>query len=444
MSLDLDADQAPLTSVNELVAYFHEGERPRDTHLVGVEHEKLIYPRSGSGAVPYDGERGIGALLSALEQRGYTAHREGEGQPVIALMRGRLTVSLEPGGQFELSGTPFPTAREAHAENLAHLADVRAAGDGLRLHPVALGYRPFDVLDEMPWMPKTRYRAMRDSLPRRGGLAKNMMLMTATGQVSLDWADEADCVRKTVLAARLSPVLVALYANSPLAEGRPTGYLSYRSHIWTDVDPARCGFLPAMFDNSFSYRAYVDWALEAPLLFLRRRGQYLRPELTFGQLLEQGFEGQPASRGDWVDHLSTLFPEVRLKKVLEVRSADSVDPALTGALAALWRGLLYDPTALSDAARLLPPLGYEDHLELMETARRDGLQGSLHGVSLGPAAKELVAVAREGLLRLDPGDAPLLEPLEAVARSGRAPAQDVLEAWAQDQNPARLLQRFTA
>ncbi len=442
MSLDLDADQAPLTRIEDLLAYFREAERPEGGRQVGLEHEKLIYPVSGSGAVPYDGERGIGALLAGLEARGYTAHREAEGLPIIALMRGALTVSLEPGGQLELSGTPLPTARAAHEENLAHLRDVKAACDVLRLHPVCLGYRPFDVRDEMPWMPKTRYRAMRESLPRRGGLAKNMMLMTATGQCSFDWTDEADCVRKVVVSARLSPLLVALYANSPLVEGKPSGFLSYRSHVWTDVDPTRCGFLPAMFDNSFSYRAYVEWALDAPLLFLRRGGEYLRPELTFRQLMEDGFDGQPATRGDWVDHLSTLFPEVRIKKVLEIRSADGVNPELTGALCAMWRGLLYDPTALADAARLLPPLSYSEHLELMDVARREGLKGRWEALAIGPLAKELVAIAKAGLQRLDPEDVPLLSPLEELAESGRTLAERVLEAWEKDHNPAKLLGRF--
>lgn len=442
MSLDLDADAQPITSVDELVAYFKEAERPVAEHRIGLEHEKLVYPRSGSRSAHYDGDRGIGALLGKLTQHGYSPFREGESQPVIALMKDALTVSLEPGGQLELSGSPWRTAREAHQENLAHLKDLHGATDDLRLMLVALGYRPFDELETMPWMPKTRYRAMRESLPRRGGLARNMMLMTATGQVSLDWADEADCVRKVVVSARTAPLLVALFANSPIVDGKAQPYLSFRSHVWTDVDPARCGFLPAMFDNSFSYRAYVEWALEAPLLFLRRDGQYLRPALTFRQLLEDGFEGRPATRGDWVDHLSTLFPEVRIKKVVEIRSADCVNAELTASLAALMRGILYDSQALSNAARLLPPVTYTDHLELMEVARKDGLRGKWQDVDLASASRELVEIARDGLLRLDPEDAPLLDPLMEVAKSGRSPAERVLDAFAEEKNPARFLARF--
>lgn len=442
MSLDLSADAQPVTQVDELVEYFRSAERPASDHKVGLEHEKLIYAQNGSRAVPYEGERGIGALLQALTQRGYEPYREAEGLPIIALMRKGLTVTLEPGGQFELAGSPFRTAREAQQENLRHLEDVKAAASSLGLYPVALGYRPFDLKPEMPWMPKQRYGAMKESLPERGSMALDMMLMTATGQVSLDWADEADCVRKVVVSARLAPLLVALYANSPLVQGKPSGFLSFRSHVWTDVDNARCGFLPAMFDNSFSYRAYVEWGLDAPLLFLRRRGQYLRPKLTFRQLLSDGFEGKPATRGDWADHLSTLFPEVRMKKVLEIRSADSVNAAMTGALAALWRGLLYDTTALSDAARLLPPVSYSEQLELMDVARREGLGGRWNNTELGPMAVEMVEIARAGLKRLDPEDAPLLDPLLEVARSGKSPAVHVLEAFAQEKDPAKLVEKF--
>jgi glutamate--cysteine ligase len=444
MSLDLNVDTEAVTSVDDLVAYFREAERPADEHRVGLEHEKLLYPREGFRAVPYEGERGVGALLERLAARGYAPFREAEGLPVIALMRGPLTVSLEPGGQIELSGTPFRSAREAHAENMRHLADLREAAGELRLYPVALGYRPFDRLDQMPWMPKTRYRVMRETLPRRGSMATNMMLMTATGQVSLDWADEADCVKKTVVAARLAPLLVALYANSPIVDGRPTGFQSFRSHVWTDVDPDRCGFIPAMFDNSFSYHAYVQWALDVPLLFLRRRGEYLKPELTFRQLLERGYEGEPATRGDWNDHLTALFPEVRLKKVLEIRSADCVGPELTGALVALWRGILYQRDAIFEAARLLPPVSYSDHLELMEAARRDGLRAKWNGISIGGAAREMVTIAARGLERLDRADAPLLQPLAELAASGRSHAERVLEAFEQEPDPARFLSRYAA
>lgn len=444
MSLDkARTEDPPISSARELTETFRAAERPAATHKVGLEHEKLLFRAAGPDPVAYDGPEGVSALLGALAEKGYRPFREAEGLPVIALEKGALTVSLEPGGQFELSGTAVRTARAAHAENLAHIAEVVAAARPLGIRVATLGYRPVPATSQMPWMPKTRYRTMRESLGERGPLALNMMLMTATGQVSLDWSDEADCVRKTTTVARLAPLMVALYANSPIVEGRPSGYASFRSRVWSGVDPARCGYPRAMIDGSFSYEAYVAWALQAPMLFLRRDGEYLQPRMTFGQFLERGFEGHRALRGDWADHLSTLFPEVRLKTVIEVRGADAVDPALTGALPALWRGLLYDPQALSDADRLLPRLSYEQHLELHEVARKDGLRGVVHGLELKRLAQELVALARAGLRRLDPEDAPLLEPLAEVAASGRSPAEGLLELWERTRDPEQLVRATT-
>src|SRR5215471_13590999 len=443
MSLDREQPKAhPVLSIEDLIAFFRNAERPSSKHQLGLEHEKFIYPVASAHTVPYEGDSGIGALLARLQSYGYQPFRESPEQPVIALTREAETISLEPGGQVELSGTPSVTARGVHGENQRHLSELRASCTELGLRTVAMGYRPFGTVAEMPWMPKTRYAAMRQTLSSRGRLALHMMLMTATGQVSLDWADEADCVRKTVAIARLSPVMVALYANSPLVNGRPSGLMSYRSHVWTEVDPARCGFLPSMFDGSFSYRAYVEWGLDAPLLFLRRRDQYLLPKMTFRELLRRGFEGAPARYSDWIDHLSTLFPEVRLKKVIELRGADCVRLELTGGLAAMWRGLLYAPTALSEAERLLPAFSYQQHVELAEVARKEGLRGTFRGLRLADLAKAVVEIAREGLRRLDPMDEPLLEPLRELASHGRSPAEDVLEAWEREPDPVKLFDRF--
>ncbi len=442
MSLDSkQTEDRPLTSHAQLLAYFESPQNIASQSLIGLEHEKFIYPVGGSAAVPYEGASGIGALMQSFAKNGYEEYREAPGLPVIAMTKGKAALSLEPGGQFELSGSPFQTAREAHAENVEHLAQLKANAAALGLRVVTLGYRPFDSIPQMPWMPKTRYRMMRESLGARGKLAHAMMLMTATGQVSLDWEDEADCARKVMASARLSPVLVALYANSPLVEGKPSGYLSYRSHVWSDVDNARCGYLPSMLDGSFSYAAYVEWALDAPLLFLRRNGNYLSPKLNFRQLMKEGFEGTPARFGDWVDHLSTLFPEVRIKKVLEIRAADCVDAAMTGALAALMRGLLYDATALGELETALPKLRLPAHLQLHGLAQREGLAGKHAGRSLGALATEVVEIAQRGLMRLDPADAPLLQPLADVAKSGKSPAHRVLEA---PRGPVALLDAFTA
>ncbi len=440
MTLDrAPTDVRALRTVEDLLDTFRAAEKPAARFRVGLEHERFVYPRGSSQPVAFAGPQGIAALLGELEPAGYKPFRETPEGPTIALTKAALTVSLEPGGQVELSGSPFRSAHEAQTENLQNAAELRAAASPLGLVPVCFGYRPWGTTAQMPWMPKARYQAMRESLGKRGRLALDMMLMTCTAQVSLDWADEADCARKVTLAARLAPVLVALYANSPLVQGQPAGWQSYRSRVWNEVDSARCGYFPALLDGSFSYRAYVEWALDAPLLFLRRGGRYAHPGLTFRQLLAQGWEGSPALASDWADHLSTLFPEVRLKTVLEVRSADSGSAATAGALAALWRGLLYDARALEEAGRLVPQLSFSEHLAFHAEAQRLGLHGTLRGVRISELAKGMVQVAKEGLLRLDAADAPLLDPLVETAATARSPADRLLEAYAKDPSPSHLL-----
>ena len=444
MSLDLATGDSPaLTSTEDLLAHFRAGEKAQGDLKVGLEHEKLLYRREPVGPVPYEGPGGVGALLERLGRHGYTPFKEAEGLPTIALQRGRETLSLEPGGQLELSGSPHATARAAADENARHLAELKEAAAALGLRVVMLGYRPFEDTAAMPWMPKSRYGAMRQSLGARGALALDMMLMTATGQVSLDWTSEADCAEKVTLVARLSPLMVALYANSPLRRGTPSGYMSFRSHVWTDVDRARCGYLPSMLDGTFSYRGYAEWALEAPVLFLRRGGKYRVPGVTFGELMKTGFEGAPLTQSDWADHLSTLFPEVRIKKVLEVRGADGCGPEMTAALPALWRGLLYDAEARAEAAELLPRLAFSEHLELHALAGREGLRGTFRGVPLWRAAREMVEIARRGLRRLPGEDATLLAPLAQVANGGVSPAERLLDAHARGASPDGLLELAT-
>ena len=444
----MSLDRAPtaddvVSSPEALVELFRSAERPAGEQRVGLEHEKFLYPRADPVTpVPYEGPQGIQALLGLLESKGYAPFRDAPDAPPIALTRGEHTLSLEPGGQFELSGSPAPSARAVHAENLAHARQLTEAATQLGLQVVTLGYRPWGTPAEMPWMPKRRYQVMRRTLPARGTLALDMMLMTCTGQVSLDWTSEEDCGRKVTATARLTPLLVALFANSPLVRGSASGWMSYRSHVWSDVDPARCGYFPRMLDGTFDYQAYVDWALQAPLLFVRRNGDYATPAMTFQQLLEKGFEGKPARSSDWTDHLSTLFPEVRIKRVMEVRGADCCSLQMTAGLVALWRGLLYDQRALDDALRLLPRLSFPEHLAFHEEAQRRGLGGELRGTSIASLALEMVRLARAGLERLDREDAPLLDVLEARARSGRSPAEDVLQAARTESSPARLLSRF--
>lgn len=429
MSLDAALQDSPIVSTpDDLVRWFAQGERKGRRALIGLEHEKLLFKKADGGPVPYEGTDGVGALFERLTRVGWEPFRDRPDGPVIALTRGQAALSLEPGGQLELSGAPHTTARACAEENRAHLAELRAAIAPLGLGAATVGYRPFGALAEQHWMPKRRYEVMRRSLGARGALAHDMMLMTATGQASLDWTDEADCAQKLTLLSRAAPVFLALFANSPLKAGQPTGYLSWRSRVWTQVDPARTGYVPHAVDGAFSYRAYVDWALDAPLLFLRRGGEYLSPGLTFRQLLERGHEGQPARESDWVDHLSTLFPEVRLKRVIEFRSADCCSEAMTAGLVAALRGLAYEPGARAAALELFVARTPEAHALLHEEAARLGLAATERGHSLGALAVELLEIAARGLAALGDGDGPLLEPLLSVARSGRSPALALLEA----------------
>jgi glutamate--cysteine ligase len=419
MSLDIEGMLThAISSYSELEDYFRGGEKPPSKWLLGLEHEKFIYTSQGA-PIAYEGEQGLLSVFRGLEAYGWAPILDTQTGHYVGMRRGDATLSTEPGGQLEFAGSPRESAHALYMDNQQHLEELTAVLKARRLHALALGYRPLDALEAVPYMPRNRYVAMRKTLAERGGKGAWMMLMTATGQVSLDYSDEADCVRKVVALARMAPLLVAMFANSPWREGRPSGYVSFRSHVWGDVDKARCGYLPAWFDGSFSYARYVDWALDAPLLFLRRGGRYLTPKLNFRQLVKEGYEGRKASFSEWVDHLSTLFPEVRLKRLIEVRSVDSVSSQLTAALAALLRGTVYAPGALDEVELLLPARSLQAHLALHEEAQRQGLRLE----SLTRDAQELVAMASRRLSAWAPEDARLLEPLAALVRERRMPAE---------------------
>ncbi len=443
MSLDVvqAGEGEVLTSVDALSNYLRRGEKKPGKVLVGLEHEKILFRRDTSGPVPYEGANGIGEIFRAFAAKGISEFREGPDRPPIAgIGPTGASVTVEPGGQFEFSGSPFPTARAAHAENLHHLAQLREFGGLLGYGVAFVGYRPFGQLKDMPWMPKLRYAAMRESLGNSGALARDMMLMTATGQVNLDWTSEEDAAEKVTAAARVTPILVALYANSPIIDGKYSGFASYRSHVWTQVDASRTGYPDCIIDGGFTYARYVDWALDAPLLFLRRNAGYVRPAQTFRQLLASGWDGAPLRLSDWSDHLTTMFPEVRVKHVFEVRGADCASPALTGSLLALLRGLLYAPSARRDLLKLLPYESPEGHRSLHLRAQREGLRAKAGPASLLEIAREVLELATKGLREIDSEDLPLLEPLRAIAASGRAPADEFLEAFARDPRAAATME----
>ncbi|MGZ6142037.1 MAG: glutamate--cysteine ligase [Myxococcales bacterium] len=434
MSLDLGGLSAPVSTIDELVAYIRAAERPRDRWLIGVEHEKIGVHGPKLEAVPYHGPGGIRALLDAIARSaGGTQHKHKENGQPIALLSKDASVTLEPGGQLELSGAPSRSFAEIRKEIEDHLAEVRHDSAGVRW--LAAGYRPFGTREEAHWMPKGRYAAMKSSLGPRGGLALDMMLMTATVQANLDWSDEQDLAEKVRTATAVSPIVSAMFANSPLVNGRPSGYLDYRYQVWRETDDARCGLLEQMLRPDWGYRAYVEWALDVPMLFVRHGTEYkdaqqqtFRSWLTTGALAS-GEKQQPIL-SNWVDHLTTLFPEVRVKRVVELRGADVVPLPLLFALPALWVGLLYDRQARLAAFELTRKWSFPELVDFQGEVCRTALQargpGGVTALELG---RELLLIARAGLARWDRDAVANLDPLSDILDSGRTLAERILEAY---------------
>jgi glutamate--cysteine ligase len=428
-----------ITSSAELTAYFRAASKPRALWRVGVEQEKIPVYEDGMPAA-YDGPRGIEALLARLQERGYVAERE-DGH-VIALARKQERITLEPGGQLELSGPAVLSAEAGRRVLVSHVREVTELAAPLGIHFIAGGFRPFGTLDDVPWLPKRRYKVMREYLPTRGRLGHEMMKRTATVQANLDFADEQDAVEKIRLGFGITSVVTAMFAASPITAGKPNGWKSYRAAIWLDMDEDRCGLLPFAFEPGFRFADYVEWALDVPMFFVVRDGAY-HPVggMTFRRFVEEGWQGQRAARRDWEVHLSTLFPEVRLKRYIEVRGADSTALPMAQALGALWRGLLDDTEARAAAWALVAPWPYVERVRLRREVPAAGLAARVGNVSLAELAVELVQIARAGLGRLPEGtaDQALLDPVLAYARAGRCPADDMLDDFAAANGDPRKL-----
>jgi glutamate--cysteine ligase len=410
----------------ELRRHFAEGAKPIAQHRIGVEHEKIGVLADGR-APDYDGV--IGPLLDRLAEVGGW-QRVSEAGKTIGLRQGRATVSLEPGGQIELSDEPRATAREAAAALRRHLDQLLPLARGFGVTFLATGFRPLGTLEEVPWMPKGRYRVMRAYLPTRGQLGHEMMKRTATVQANFDYADQADCAEKMRMTMGVSSLVTALWAASPLAEGKPTGFQSWRARAWLDTDPDRCGLLPFVFDPDAGERlweAYAEWALDVPMFFVYRGGAYLEAGgMTFRRFLAEGFRGERASHADWELHLSTLFPEVRLKQYIEVRGADAGPLPMVQALPALYRGLVYDREARRAAWELVSGWSFAERQALRRDVPRAGLRAEVRGAPILGRCRELLAIARAGLERLGDDDPDLLAPIERIAASGRSRADELV------------------
>jgi len=415
-------------SRDALVAAYHTYGRPSEGWLVGAEFERHLLRPDGA-PLPYDGPHGVKWLLEQLTHIGWRPHYEGPNP--IALERDGAWVTLEPGGQFELSGAPHTTIRGVLDESAAFVEEVQAALGDAPVTPIALGYTPFAAVADITWMPKGRYVTMREHLGRTGALAHNMMKGTAALQASFDFADEADCARKVQLATRLGPLTTAMFANSPLLEGRPSGFASFRGHVWTQTDPLRTGFPDA--GNHFTFEAWVDYLLDVPMMFTCIGGVWASAGgRTFRDWTRDGIDGVYPTDDDWELHLTSVFPEVRTKRTIEVRGADCVSLALSGAFVALFKGLFYCGRAMDGAEELADRFthaGTRD--ERFDAACQGGLQGQVGGRPLAAWAEDLLEIAHGGISRCDPDDVPFLAPLEAQVASGNSPAHDLLAAWSQ-------------
>jgi glutamate--cysteine ligase len=425
----------PIESVEELVDFLRRWEKPRERWRVGTEHEKIGLYEGDHDPVPYETERGIGALLERIaEVDGW--ERITEGPNLIALEKRGASITLEPGGQVELSGAPLRTIHETCDEFHTHLDLMKRVSEPLGIVWLGLGIHPIHGVDRIPRMPKVRYAIMQSYLPKRGALALDMMFTTATVQANYDFVDEADMVAKMRAAMGLTPIVSAMFANSSLSGGKANGFVSRRVHVWQQVDPDRCGLLPLVFEPDFGYRRYVEWALDVPMFFVVRDGEH-RPAkgMSFRTFLREGGLGTRATLSDFDRHLTTLFPDVRLKHIIEVRGADAVPPGLTCSLPALWKGLLYDDEALAAAWHLVRHSSQEEREVAREDAARRGLGASFAGRSMLDLARELTAIAREGLRRIrhagrrDADETLFLDPLLEQLESGASPGQVVLERW---------------
>jgi glutamate--cysteine ligase len=398
--------------------------KPRAEWRVGAEAEKFGVDAHTGGAIGYEGDRGIVAVLRRLEERhGWTPMSERPGGPVIGLTRGGASVTLEPGGQLELSGAPAGSICALAEESRSHLRELEQVSADLGIEWLSVGFHPFARPEDLPWVPKARYAIMREYFPRRGTRGLDMMRRTCTLQANFDYGSEEDAMRKLRLALKLTTVVTAITANSPFIEGRVTGDTCERGRVWLDVDPDRQGLLPAIWSPRSTLRDYVEWALSAPMfLFKRGGGVVANTGQTFRSFLADGYQGHRAEIADWTLHLQTLFPEVRLKSTIEVRGSDALPSDLAAGLPALWTGILYDDRALSEAEALTESFDAAQMQAARDDVAKHALAARVGNRPLADVAQALVGIAQGGLDRRGFGETRFLEPLAAIVARGECPA----------------------
>ena len=430
----------PIETREELIAWFAEGSKPRSQFRIGTEHEKFVFTIEGHHPVPYDGRRSIHALLEGMQ------HLLGwepiiEAGNIIGLfdVTGGGAISLEPGGQFELSGAPVETVHQTSTELMAHLAQVKEIARPLGIGFLGLGMTPDWSRADIPMMPKGRYRIMTAYMPKVGSYGLDMMYRTCTVQTNLDYSSEADMVKKLRVSLALQPVATAMFANSPFTEGKPNGFLSFRSEIWRDTDNQRAGMLPWAFESGMGFERYADYALDVPMYFVKRGDRYIDVsgqsfrDLLAGRLA--ALPGERATISDWANHISTIFPEVRLKRYLEMRGADSGPWRRLAALPAYWAGILYDDDVLDAAWDLVKGFSAQERQTLRDEVPRLGFKATIGGYSVLQLAKSTLALAEKGLARRRRFDvnghdeSRYLRPLQEYVARGITPADELLEKF---------------
>jgi glutamate--cysteine ligase len=426
----------PITSREDLVAHIANGAKPRGDWRIGTEHEKFVYSLKDYKPLAYDTRPGIRQLLEGMTRFGWTPIMEGRN--IIGLSHGHAALSLEPGGQFELSGAPMTHVHESCDELNTHRHQVREVCAEIGAGCLGVGFAPTWSLAETPVMPKGRYAIMRAYMPKVGGYGLEMMFRTCTVQGNFDFSSEADMVKKFRVALALQPVATALFANSPFREGRPNGFLSYRSHIWTDVDNARAGMLPFVFEDGFGFERYVDYALDVPMYFVYRDGRYIDVagksfrDFLVGKIPE--LSGITPMMSDWADHLTTIFPEVRLKSYIEVRGADGGSWRRICGLPALWAGLLYDQAALDAAWDLVKDWTHEEREAMRASVPKLAFKTPFRDTNMLELARQMLAISTAGLesranalgIKSEKG---FLEPLQELVDRGHTRAEELLALY---------------
>ncbi|MGA2312365.1 MAG: glutamate--cysteine ligase [Xanthobacteraceae bacterium] len=433
-------DLTPIERRDELVDWIAQGVRPKSQFSIGTEHEKFAFTLEGHRPVPYEGQRGIRTLLEGMQHLlGWQPIMEGENVIGLFDVTGGGAITLEPGGQFELSGAQVETLHQTSRELMAHLAQVREVAQPLHIGFLGIGMTPSWPLAEMPKMPKGRYRIMTAYMPKVGKLGLDMMYRTCTVQTNLDFCSEADMVKKLRVSIALQPLATALFANSPFTEGKPNGFLSFRAEIWRDTDRDRTGMLPWAFEDGMGFERWVDYALDVPMYFVKHGDEYIDVagrsfrDLMAGKL--PGLRGAGATISDWANHISTIFPEVRLKRYLEMRGADSGTLPNLLALPAFWAGLLYDDVSLDAAWDLVKPWTAVERQQLRDAVPKQGLAAMIGGRTLFALATDVLKLARAGLARRQRFDVSgrdethFLDVLEDRLARGTTPAQELLNKF---------------